>query len=62
MGQTMGLSIWNYLKDIADARGLISTKSVVASSAHRMACTGFAALFESGLNLGHGGIVRHARQ
>jgi hypothetical protein len=39
---------------------MISTKSVVASSDHRMVCTGFAAFFEHGLHLGHGGIVRQA--
>jgi hypothetical protein len=36
---------------------MISTKSVVASSAQRTVCTGFAAFFEHDLNLGHGSIV-----
>jgi hypothetical protein len=36
---------------------MISTKSVIASSAHRIVCTGFAAFFEHGLNLCHGRIV-----
>ena len=39
---------------------MISTKSVVASSDQRTVCTSFAAFFEHGLNLGHGGIVWQA--
>ena len=39
---------------------MISTKSAVASSDQRTACTGFSALFEHGLNLGHRRIMRQA--
>ena len=42
-------------------QSMISTKSVVASSDHRTVCTDFAAIFEQGLNLVHGGIVWQAR-